>query len=147
MARGRSTRTTRRLSVVKGPERLAGWPGVSARDNNSSGWMTRRHPVSKNAVAAVCPAPVLPFNAGKREIRAIIKKIKEGKRWTIQRIEHRPAKLVTISPRTIRRYHFFEENLFQSESSKDPYVRAFTFNEGYETNAPQTFEGIQERRI
>lgn len=87
--------------------------------------MTRRHPVSKNAVAAVCPAPVLPFNAGKREIRAIIKKIKEGKRWTIQRIEHRPAKLVTISPRTIRRYHFFEENLFQSESSKDPYVRAF----------------------
>ena len=50
----------------------AGWlAGVSARDDNSSGEMTRRHSVSKNAAAR--PAGLfLLSGAGKREISATI---------------------------------------------------------------------------
>ena len=65
----RAVATRRRLSVVKGTERLAGGrAGISARDNNSSGGMTRRHPVSKNAAARLARL----YNAGKREISVII---------------------------------------------------------------------------
>lgn len=66
----------RRLSTESPPERLA---GISARDNNSSGGMTRRHPVSKNAAARLAWLVRLSLMPAS-EIRPIIATGKGGER-------------------------------------------------------------------